>query len=61
MMNPVHRVSPFFLHRKTSKYQLGSFTVQFSAKRPHAPLLVAGELPSLPHVFARTLDLIAKR
>lgn len=43
-MNPVHRVSIFssFLHRKTPKYQLGSFTVQFSAMRTHAPSLVGG-------------------
>lgn len=41
-MNPVHRVSFFFLHRKTPKYQLGSFTVHFSAMRTHAPSLVGG-------------------
>ena len=45
-MNPVHHVSLFFcssfLHRKTPKYQLGSFTVHFSAMRTHAPSLVGG-------------------
>lgn len=31
-----------FLHRKTPKYQLGSFTVHFSAMRTHAPSLAGG-------------------
>lgn len=44
-MNPVHHYSFFFLSylcTKTPKYQLGSFTVHFSAMRTNAPSLVRG-------------------